>query len=67
MAKEVSSELKLLSKHSSIYSLSKILNRVVSFVLLPLYLSYLTPENYAVMDLLYFTLAFLSIVLEVGA
>ncbi|KAA3632292.1 MAG: hypothetical protein DWP97_11240, partial [Calditrichaeota bacterium] len=43
------------------------LNRVVSFVLLPLYLSYLTPENYAVMDLLYFTLAFLSIVLEVGA
>lgn len=66
MVKEVSSEIKLLSKHSSIYSLSKILNRVVSFLLLPLYLSYLTPAHYAVMDLLYFTLAFISIILEMG-
>ena len=66
MAKQVSSELKILSKHSSIYSLSKILNRFVSFILLPLYLSYLTPAHYAILDLLYFTLAFISIILEVG-
>lgn len=66
MVKEVSSELKLLSKHSGIYSLSKILNRFVSFILLPLYLHYLTPAHYAIMDLLYFTLAFISIILEVG-
>lgn len=62
----VGSEIKLLSRHTSVYGLSNILNRIVSFVLLPLYTRYLSPADYGVMDLLYFTTAFIGILLEVG-
>jgi len=66
MAKTVTSELKVISRHSSIYGLSNILNRVVSFILLPVYTHYLTPADYGLMDLLYFTTAFIGMVLEMG-
>jgi O-antigen/teichoic acid export membrane protein len=66
MAKTVASELKVISRHSSIYGLSNILNRIVSFVLLPIYTHYLTPADYGLMDLLYFTTAFIGMVLEMG-
>ncbi len=62
----VGSEIKLLSRHTSVYGLSNILNRIVSFILLPLYTRYLSPADYGVMDLLYFTTAFIGILLEVG-
>ncbi len=65
-SQSVGKELKLLSRHSSVYGLSNILNRVVSFVLLPLYTHYLAPADYGVADLLYFTTAFIGIVLEMG-
>lgn len=64
--KGVGSEIKLLGRHGGIYGLSNILNRIVSFVLLPLYTRYLDPSDYGVMDLLYFTTAFIGIVLEMG-
>jgi len=66
MSKTVTSELKVISKHSSIYGLSNILNRVVSFILLPVYTHYLTPADYGLMDLIYFTTAFIGMVLEMG-
>ena len=66
MAKTVASELKVISRHSSIYGLSNILNRIVSFILLPVYTHYLTPADYGLMDLLYFTTAFIGMVLEMG-
>jgi O-antigen/teichoic acid export membrane protein len=66
MSQSVGSELKLLSRHSSIYGLSNVLNRIVSFILLPLYTHYLSPADYGVMDLLYFTTAFVGIVLDMG-
>jgi O-antigen/teichoic acid export membrane protein len=66
MAKTVASELKVISKHSSIYGLSNVLNRIVSFILLPVYTHYLTPADYGLMDLLYFTTAFIGMVLEMG-
>jgi O-antigen/teichoic acid export membrane protein len=66
MAKTVASELKVISRHSGIYGLSNILNRIVSFVLLPIYTHYLTPADYGLMDLLYFTTAFIGMVLEMG-
>ena len=66
MSKGLGSEIKLLSRHSSIYGLSNILNRVVSFVLLPLYLHYLTPADYAIKELLVYTMAFVGIILELG-
>lgn len=66
MSKSLGSEIKLLSKHSSIYGLSNILNRIVSFILLPLYLHYLTPSDYAIKELLVYTIAFVEIVLDMG-
>jgi O-antigen/teichoic acid export membrane protein len=66
MTKGIGSEIKLLSKHSGIYSLSNILNRFLAFLLLPLYLNYLTPADYAVKELLVYTMAFVGIVLEMG-
>ncbi len=66
MAKTVASELKVISRHSGIYGLSNILNRIVSLILLPVYTHYLTPADYGLMDLLYFTTAFIGIVLEMG-
>ena len=66
MARGVKSELKILSKHSSIYGMANILNRIVAFVLLPFYTHYLTPEDYGVMDLIYFTTTFLGFVIGAG-
>ncbi len=66
MSQNVGSEIKLLSRHTSIYGLSNILNRIVSFVLLPVYTRYLSPADYGVMDLLYFSMAFVGIVLDLG-
>lgn len=66
MSKSLAAEIKLLSKHSSIYGLSNVLNRIVSFILLPLYLHYLTPSDYAIKELLVYTIAFVEIVLDLG-
>jgi len=66
VSKSLGAEIKLLSKHSSIYGLSNILNRIVSFILLPLYLHYLTPSDYAIKELLVYTIAFVEIVLDMG-
>jgi len=66
MAQGVAAEVKVLSKHSSIYGLANLLNRIVSFIMLPVYTRFLTPADYGVMDLIYFTTAFLGMVLEMG-
>lgn len=66
MSKSVAAELKVVSKHSSIYGLANILNRIVSFLLLPLYTQYLAPADYGTLDLLYFTTAFIGMILDMG-
>ncbi len=67
MAKEgVGSELKLLSRHSSIYGLTTILQRLAAFILLPIYTRYLTPADYGVLDLLYLTTAYIGMTMEMG-
>jgi len=66
MASSVASELKVVSKHSSVYGLANLLNRVVSFLLLPLYTHYLTPADYGTLDLLYFATAFIGMVVDLG-
>lgn len=66
MAEGVAKELKVLSKHSAVYGISNILNRIVSFALLPVYTRFLTPADYGVMDLIYFTTAFIGMVIGMG-
>ena len=38
-------------KDSSIYGVSKILGQVVTFFLIPLYTSYLSPEDYGILSI----------------
>lgn len=62
----VAAELKVVSKHSSVYGLANLLNRIVSFLLLPLYTRYLTPADYGTLDLLYFATAFIGMIVDMG-
>jgi O-antigen/teichoic acid export membrane protein len=59
-------DLKRLFKHSSIYTIGGILNRVGAFLLLPLYTNHLTPAEYGTLELVYSTSAILSSLLSVG-
>jgi len=53
-------------KHSSIYIFGMILSKAVSFILLPLYTRYLTPEDYGVLGLIYMTSDVLTMLLAMG-
>jgi len=66
MAGSVAAELKVVSKHSSIYGLANLLNRGVSLLLLPLYTHYLSPADYGTLSLLYFTTAFIGMIVDMG-
>jgi O-antigen/teichoic acid export membrane protein len=44
--------LKDIAKDSAIYGLSKVLGQAVSFFLIPLYTSYLSPEDYGILSIL---------------
>ena len=66
MAVTLGSEVKTLSKHSAVYGLTNVLNRAVAFILLPLYTHYLSPADYGVMDLIYFTSTFIGMIIGVG-
>ena len=46
------STLKNLSKHSVLYGFGSLLNRIIGFILLPVYTKYLTPADYGVFSLL---------------
>jgi len=66
MAGGVAAELKVVSKHSTVYGIANLLNRAISFLLLPLYTRYLTPADYGTLDLLYFTTAFIGMIVDMG-
>lgn len=53
-------------KHSSIYALGNILNRIGAFVLLPIYTTYLTVAEYGSLELFYMVSAVVSGVLAIG-
>lgn len=53
-------------KHSSIYAIGNVLNRIGAFLLLPVYTNYLTVEQYGVLELFYATTAVFSGLLSVG-
>lgn len=53
-------------KHSTIYTIGNILNRVGAFILLPIYTNYLTVAEYGVLELFYAVAAVVSGILAVG-
>ncbi len=51
MALGLTKEIKLLAKHSAVYSLGNFMQRIVALLLLPVYTRYLTPYDYGVKEL----------------
>jgi O-antigen/teichoic acid export membrane protein len=59
-------QLKSLSKQSVIFGIGGVLNQFVGVLLIPIYTSYLSPEDYGVVQLLIVTAGFLNIVAQLG-
>ncbi|NIN01585.1 MAG: oligosaccharide flippase family protein [candidate division Zixibacteria bacterium] len=59
-------EVKKLVKHSMIYGLGSLLNRLLGFVLLPIYTRYLTPTDYGILSLLVVTGSVAGIIVPLG-
>ena len=53
-------------KHSSIYALGNILNRIGAFALLPIYTTYLTVSEYGALELFYMISSVVSGILAIG-
>lgn len=51
MTLALTKEIKLLAKHSAVYSLGNFMQRIVSLLLLPVYTRFLTPYDYGVKEL----------------
>lgn len=49
-------------RHGSVYLLGNILQRAVSFIMLPIYTHYLTPADYGVLELLSMVIDFVAII-----
>ncbi|MBL8524499.1 MAG: polysaccharide biosynthesis protein [Betaproteobacteria bacterium] len=59
-------DLKRLFRHGGIYLIGNILNRVGAFLLLPLYTQYLALAEYGVLEILYTTVAVVSVLCAAG-
>lgn len=58
--------LRDLSKDTLTYGLADAIGKVVGFLLLPLYTSYLTPQDYGIISMLAFTYTFFSPIASLG-
>lgn len=57
-------EIRSLAKHSSIFGIGNLLNRIVAFLLLPIYTRYLTPNDYGINELVGLTADIAGILLS---
>lgn len=60
------SDIKRFFKHSSIYAVGNIINRIGAFVLLPVYTNYLSVTEYGVLEIFYIISSIISGVLAIG-
>jgi len=66
MAESVGSEVKLVARHGSIYGLANLLDRAVSFIMIPIYTRFLTPADYGILELIYMTTNVILMVVGLG-
>lgn len=59
-------ETKAVARHSSIYMLATILNKVVSFLMIPIYTRYLLPSDYGLMEIVGLTTDVIGMVISIG-
>lgn len=60
------SDIKRFFKHSSIYAIGNIINRIGAFVLLPVYTNYLTVAEYGIIEIFYVISSVISGFLAIG-
>jgi O-antigen/teichoic acid export membrane protein len=56
----------LISKNAAIYSISNVILRITSFLLIPIYLNYLSPEEYGLLATILVTVEFTVIIMTLG-
>ena len=66
MAESVAKEVKLVARHGSIYGLANLLDRMVSFIMIPIYTRFLTPADYGILELIYMTTNIILMVVGLG-
>ena len=66
MGSSIRKETGLLAKHYSVYGLTNMLSRLVGFLMIPVYTSYITPANYGVMELIEITISLIQTVVAFG-
>ena len=62
----MSKELRKTLGHAGIYSIGVLLNRAISFLMLPVYTRFLTPSDYGMIEILEVTVEIVSIVTGMG-
>lgn len=59
-------ETKAVVRHSSVYMLASILNKVVGFLMIPIYTRFLVPSDYGILELLSITIDVIGMVISIG-
>ncbi|MCF7797867.1 MAG: oligosaccharide flippase family protein [Candidatus Marinimicrobia bacterium] len=62
----VGTNIRRMSKHTAVYGVGNILNRAITFLLLPLYTNILTTADYGVLNLIYPFLGLMNVVFMYG-
>lgn len=62
----VGGNIKRMSKHTAVYGVGNILNRAITFLLLPLYTNILTTADYGILNLIYPFLGLMNVVFMYG-
>ena len=66
MAESVAKEAKVIARHAAVYGTANVLDRAVSFLMLPVYTRFLTPADYGILELIAMTVSFLGVTLGMG-
>ena len=66
MGTNLTKEAKVVAHHSSVYMLAAILNKVVGFLMIPIYTRFLLPSDYGIMELLGITTDVIGMVISIG-
>lgn len=66
MANSVKKEAKLLANHTLVYGLGNMLNRIVGFLMIPIYTRFLSPDNYGVLEIVTLTTEIIAMVASAG-
>lgn len=66
MTESVAKEAKVIVRHTAVYGMANVLDRAVSFLMLPVYTRFLTPVDYGILELIGITVSLLGVTLGMG-